>query len=58
MLLEKTKLFQTISALTPEERNQIPDFIASPIFYKGSNRERLIKLYGHIAVVVKVQQSR
>ena len=45
MLLEKTKLFQTISALTPEERNQIPDFIASPIFYKGSNRERLIKLY-------------
>jgi hypothetical protein len=31
--------------LTPEERNQIPDFIASPIFYKGTNRERLTKLY-------------
>ena len=45
MLLDKTKLFQTIGALTPDERNQIPYFIASPIFYKGTNRERLVKLY-------------
>ncbi len=45
MLLDKTKLFQTVGALTLDERNQIPDFIASPIFYKGSNRERLVKLY-------------
>ncbi len=33
MLLTRTKLFETVLAMTTLERNRVPDFILSPFFY-------------------------
>ena len=45
MRIVKSKLFETILTLSKEERNEIPEFIASPIFYTDFQRDKIQRLY-------------
>jgi tetratricopeptide (TPR) repeat protein len=45
MELKKTKVFEMILLLSPNERKKIPDFINSPVFYKGRGKNTLQQLY-------------
>lgn len=43
MLIFRTKLFETILAMTMSERDRIPDFIQSPVFF--IKEEKILELY-------------
>lgn len=43
MLLVRTKLFETILAMTVSERDRIPEFILSPVFF--AKEEKILELY-------------
>ena len=43
MLILRTKLFETILAMKVSERDRIPDFISSPIFFV--KEEKILELY-------------
>jgi hypothetical protein len=43
MVLIRTKLFETILAMTASERDRIPDFILSPVFF--AKEDKILELY-------------